>query len=84
VARAADSLAEMDRLASKLLEWKGIYDALDVAQTALVTALRDGAGELEINALRLKVTKLRARSDAALKELDERVAAFRLSRTQQH
>jgi hypothetical protein len=79
--RAPNRLAEMHRLASKLLEWKGIYDSLDVAQTALVAAIRDAAADPEIDALRLKVTKLRASSDAALKELDERVAAFRLSRT---
>jgi hypothetical protein len=72
----------MDRVASKLLEWKGIYDSLDEAQTAVVIAIREGAADPEIDALRLEVTKLRARSDAALKELDERVAAFRLSRTQ--
>jgi hypothetical protein len=74
----------MDRIAAKPLEWKGIYDSLDVAQTSLGTALRDGAGDLQVDALRHQVERLRARSDFALKEMDERVAAFRLSRTQQH
>jgi hypothetical protein len=74
----------MDQVASKLLEWKGIWDALDVAETELVISLRNGATDRDIDALRLDITRLRARSDFALKELDERVAAFRLSRTHPH
>jgi hypothetical protein len=72
----------MDRVASKLLEWKGIYDALDAAQTELVSALRRGAADNDVEALRRKVARLRAQSDAALKELDERIAAFRRSNPQ--
>jgi hypothetical protein len=74
----------MDRIASKLLEWKAIYDALDAAQTAVVIAIRAGAGDMEIDALRLDVERLRVRSEAALKELDKRVAAFRAPRTHRH
>lgn len=71
----------MDRVASKLLEWKGIYDALDAAQSELVIALRARAPDEQVYALRRNVEQLRARSDAALKELDERIATFRLSGT---
>jgi hypothetical protein len=67
-------LAGMDRVASKLLEWKGIYNALDAAQTALVAALRTGAADDEVERLRRKIGRLRAQSDAALKALDERIA----------
>jgi hypothetical protein len=70
----------MDRIASKLLEWKGIYDALDAAQTELVIALRGGVADEQVDALRRNVERLRTRSDAALKELDDRIASFRLSR----
>jgi hypothetical protein len=74
----------MERVASKLVQWKAIYDALEAAQMALLVALRSDANDEDVDALRLDVDRLHVRSEAALKELDEQVARFRRSRTPHH
>jgi hypothetical protein len=53
----------MDRVASKLLEWKGIYEAVNAAETAVVIAARDEASDKDIEALRLDVERLRGRRE---------------------
>jgi hypothetical protein len=48
---AANRLAEMDRVASKLLEWTGTYEAVNAAEPAVVIAIRDGASDIEFETL---------------------------------
>jgi hypothetical protein len=67
----------MERVTSKLIEWKAVYDDLASAQNALLLALRSRARDEEIEALRRKIDGLHAQSEAALKALDQQVAEFR-------
>lgn len=71
----------MERVTSKLIQWKAVYDDLASAQNALIVALRSHAHDRDIDALRLDVDRLHAQSEAALQALDEQVAEFRRSRT---
>jgi Flp pilus assembly protein TadD len=68
------------RAASKLTEWKVVYDALEAARAALKHAIATSAPNDEIAELRARAQRLRRRSDAALDELNAELAAMRSCR----
>jgi hypothetical protein len=70
----------MRNAASKLTEWKVVYDALEATGASLRHAIDTGAPNHEIAELRARAQRLRRRSEAALDDLNAQLASLQASR----
>lgn len=73
----------MDRAATKLIEWKSSYDALQSALAALKHAVESGASEDEVRSIRERIERLRSETERVLDAVNEELAARRRT-TAQH